>query len=360
MRIRRRRSQAVSVGGVAIGGGAPVSVQSMTNTPTSDARATIAQIGSLARAGAQIVRVSVPDEASASTLHSIAAESCVPLVADIHFRHDLAIAAVDAGISKLRINPGNIRRPADVRAVAEKAASKGIPIRIGINSGSIPGDIRERFGTGSDALWAAAERHLRMLDETGFTDTVISLKASDPMTTVEANLRAARECDRPLHLGVTEAGPSLGGAVRSSVAMALLLARGIGDTIRVSLSGPPEDEPFVAWEILSSLGLGSIHPRLVSCPTCARTRIDVAGLAEEVSGMLRGMRGSFTVAVMGCEVNGPGEARDADFAVIGSPAGVILFEGGRRLPGTVSPGEVRARISEELERLARQHGGPLS
>ncbi len=142
--------------------------------------------------------------------------------------------------------------------------------------------------------------------------------------------------------------------------MALLLARGIGDTIRVSLSGPPEDEPFVAWEILSSLGLGSIHPRLVSCPTCARTRIDVAGLAEEVSGMLRGMRGSFTVAVMGCEVNGPGEARDADFAVIGSPAGVILFEGGRRLPGTVSPGEVRVRISEELERLARQHGGPVS
>ena len=358
MRIRRRRCRSVTVGSVRIGGRAPISVQSMTNTPTADAGATIAQIRSLVEAGAQIVRVSVPDEASAAALHRIVAESGVPIVADIHFRHDLAVAAVEAGVAKLRINPGNIQRPADVRVLAEKAASRGIPIRVGINSGSIPGHIREKLGTGADALWAAAERHLLLLAETGFTDTVISLKASDPMTTVEANLRAARECDRPLHLGVTEAGPSLEGAVRSSVAIGLLLARGIGDTIRVSLSGPPEDEPFVAWEILSSLGLGRIHPRLVSCPTCARTRIDVAGIAGELSGILRRIRGDFTVAVMGCEVNGPGEAREADFAVIGSPAGMILFEGGRRLPGTVHPDEIRSKLEHELSRFAEKQGGP--
>ncbi len=359
MRIRRRRCRSVTVGSVRIGGGAPVSVQSMTNTPTADACATIAQIRALVETGAQIVRVSVPDEASAAALHRIVAESGVPIVADIHFRHDLAVAAVEAGVAKLRINPGNIRRPADVRILAEKAASRGIPIRVGINSGSIPGDLREKLGTGADALWAAAERHLLLLGETGFSDTVISLKASDPMTTVEANLRAARECDRPLHLGVTEAGPPLEGAVRSSVAIGLLLARGIGDTIRVSLSGPPEDEPFVAWEILSSLGLGRIHPRLVSCPTCARTRIDVAGIAGELSGILRRIRGGFTVAVMGCEVNGPGEAREADLAVIGSPSGMILFESGRRLPGTVQPGGIRARLEHELSRIAEEQGGPV-
>lgn len=360
MRIRRRKSRSVMVGTVRVGAGAPLSVQSMTNVPTSDAAASIAQIEALGRAGAQIVRVSVPDEASADALERIVSESCVPIVADIHFRADLALRAIDAGVAKLRINPGNIRRQADVRTLAARAADRRIPIRVGINSGSLPGDLRERYGAGADAMWASAERHLRMLEEMDFRDTVLSLKASDPMTTVEANLRAARECDYPLHLGVTEAGPPMEGAVRSAVALAILISKGVGDTVRVSLSGPPEDEPFVAWEILASLGLGRLHPRLVSCPTCARTRIDVAEIAAGLSGVLRRIRGSYTVAVMGCEVNGPGEAREADLAVIGSPAGMMLFRGGRRLPGTISPGELPGRLEKELARLAEEHGGPES
>jgi (E)-4-hydroxy-3-methylbut-2-enyl-diphosphate synthase len=282
------------------------------------------------------------------------------LVADIHYRVDLALRALEAGVSKLRINPGNIRRQRDVQALASKAAEKGIPIRIGINSGSIPGDVRAALGTGADALWASAERHVRMLEEVGFGDIVLSIKASDPLTTVDANVRAAKECDYPLHLGVTEAGPPMEGAVRSSVDLSLLLSRGIGDTVRVSLSGPPEDEAFVAWEILASLGLGRMHPRLVSCPTCARTRIDVAGIASELSGILRRTRGSYTVAVMGCEVNGPGEAREADLAIIGSPAGMLIFSGGRRMPGTITKEELPRRLGEELAKLAEKHGGPGS
>ncbi len=360
MRIRRRRSRKVSVGGVPIGGGSPVTVQSMTSTRTADHAATSAQIEALAASGAAIVRVSVPDDEAAAALPRIVAASPVPVVADIHFRADLALAALDAGVAKLRLNPGNIRRRGDVWRIAEKALSRGVPIRIGINSGSLPGDIRERMGGGADAMLAAASRHAAMLEETGFQDIVLSLKASDPMLTVEANLLAARETPWPLHLGVTEAGPPFEGAVRSAVALSLLLSRGIGDTIRVSLSGPPEAETCAAWEILSSLGIARIHPRIVSCPTCSRARIDVASLAESLSLRMRGMRGDFTVAVMGCEVNGPGEAREADIAVTGSPAGIILFRHGRRLPGTVSPEDVCSRLEKEMDRLSDEHGGNRS
>jgi len=326
----------------------------MTNTPTADAGATIAQIRSLVEAGAQIVRVSVPDEASAAALHRIVAESGVPIVADIHFRHDLAVAAVEAGVAKLRINPGNIQRPADVRVLAEKAASRGIPIRVGINSGSIPGHIREKLGTGADALWAAAERHLDLLRETGFNQVVVSIKASDPMLTVEANLKASSLCDHPIHLGVTEAGPLSTAGIRSAVAMALLLHRGIGDTLRVSASGSPLAEPPMGLEILSSLGLLR-RARVVSCPTCARTRLDVAALAEKVDIALRSCDRPITVAVMGCEVNGPGEAREADIALIGTPTGILLWLKGESR-GEVRPEDALETLMGEIARFEAPGG----
>lgn len=356
--IGRRKSRRVMVGGVPVGGGSPVTVQSMTSTPTRDVRATARQIARLSSEGADLVRVSVPDDDSADALEALVASSPVPLIADIHFRADLAMRAIEAGVAKLRLNPGNIRRRREVLAVAGRAAEAGIPIRIGINSGSLPGDLRERYGgVTPESMWAAAERHLSLLREAGFEDVVLSFKASSALLTVEANERAAKECDLPLHLGVTEAGPSVIGAARSAVAATMLLSKGIGDTLRVSLSGPPEDEVPVALEILASLGLRGGVPRLVSCPTCARCRIDVGRLSEMVMKKLRGMRGDFTVAVMGCEVNGPGEALEADLAVTGSPSGIVFFRKGRRLPGRAAVSCIAQRLERELAALAANSGG---
>jgi (E)-4-hydroxy-3-methylbut-2-enyl-diphosphate synthase len=356
--FKRRTTRLVTAGNVGIGGESPVSVQSMTNTPTSDAAATIAQVRRLAALGAELVRISVPDDASADALPGIVEQSPVPLVADIHFRADLALRALEARVSKLRLNPGNISRKRDVLRIAEKASGSGTPIRVGINSGSVPGDLRTRYGGLSpDSLWAAARRHLDILEEAGFTDVVLSIKASDPLLTVAANRRAAWECDYPLHIGVTEAGPPSLGAARSAVAASLLFSSGIGDTLRVSLSGPPEAEVPVAWEILQSLRLRRGRPRLVSCPTCARCRVDVAGLAAKVQDMLSGMEGEFVVAVMGCEVNGPGEARDADLAVVGTPAGAILFSGGRRLSGVLDASGLEKALEEGIRSLAGKRGG---
>lgn len=325
--VRERHvTRQVHAGDLAIGGDAPISVQSMTNVPTSNTRAVLEQIRTLAYRGAEIVRVAVPDRDSALAIGKIASESPVPVVSDIHFDPELALIALDSGTHKLRLNPGNIRNRSDVRRIAEKAAALGVPIRIGVNSGSVPGDLRERYGgVNSDSMWAAAERHLDIFRETGFHEVVLSLKASSPLLTVEANRRAAAECDYPLHLGVTEAGPVLSGSVRSAVALSILLSEGIGDTIRISLSGSPDDEPAVGWEILASLGIRSRFPRLISCPTCARARIDVASLAARVQECISGVEGDLTIAVMGCEVNGPGEAREADIAVIGTPSGIQLF-----------------------------------
>jgi (E)-4-hydroxy-3-methylbut-2-enyl-diphosphate synthase len=325
----RRPSRRVMVGGVPIGDGSPVTVQSMTNASSHDAGAVLDQVRLLAFRGAEIVRVAVPDRAAAVALRSVVEGSPVPVVADIHFDPELAMLSLDAGVHKLRLNPGNIRDPGRIRGIAEKAAVLGVPIRIGVNSGSVPGDLRDQYGgVNEDSMWVAAQRHILLLEETGFRDIVLSLKASDPMLTVSANRKAAKECDLPLHLGVTEAGPPVTGGIRSAVALSLLLAGGIGDTVRVSLSGPPEIEPAAAWEILSSLGIRRKFPRVVSCPTCARSRIDVGGIAAVVQEHLAGRTGDMTIAVMGCEVNGPGEAREADIALIGTPAGVMLFVGG--------------------------------
>ncbi len=331
----RRKSRQVYAGSLPIGGGAPVLVQSMTDTPTADVKATLDQITLLAEHGAEIVRIAVPDKAAASAVTDLVQASPVPLVADIHFDPSLALLSLRNGIHKLRINPGNIRRKEDVQRIAEEAASHGVPIRIGVNSGSVPGDIRQEYGgVNEESLWVSAERHIELLLETGFEDIVLSLKASDPMLTVRANRYAAARCDYPLHLGVTEAGPLLPGCVRSAVALSLLLSEGIGDTIRVSLTAPPEREPQAAWEILSSLDMRRRFPRVISCPACARRRIDVEGIASDIQAHLAILQGDFTVAVMGCEVNGPGEAREADIAVIGTPTGMMIFSDGRNIGET--------------------------
>jgi (E)-4-hydroxy-3-methylbut-2-enyl-diphosphate synthase len=343
----------VSVGMVQIGGGAPVAVQSMTSTDTANTSETLRQIRRLAELGAEIVRVSVPDENALAALPALLESSPVPLVADIHFRADLAIGALKAGIHKLRLNPGNIPRPRDVWDIAETAGKLSVPIRIGVNSGSIPGDLRERYGgVNQDSMWQAAQRHIALLEETGFFSIVLSLKASDPMLTVEVNLRAGAECPYPLHLGVTEAGPPGTAGIRSAVAMGILLNRGVGDTIRVSASGSPEPEPVAAWEILSSLGLRRRFARIVSCPTCARARLDVGALAEKLEAMVRGVAVPVTVAVMGCEVNGPGEAREADLAVIGTPGGLMLWKDGSSL-GFIDEEQLEYRIVKELKALER-------
>lgn len=348
----RRKTRRVMAGPLAIGGGAPISIQSMTNVPTSDVGAVSEQIALLASRGAEMVRLAVPDAGSASMLPGIIENSPVPLVADIHFDPELAMAALASGIHKLRLNPGNIRRPEDLRRIAEEAAVRGVPIRIGVNSGSVPGDLRERYGgVNADSMWASAQRHVVMIERTGFRDLVLSLKASDPMLTVEVNRLASRECDLPLHIGVTEAGPAFTGGIRSAVALSLLLSEGIGDTIRVSLSAPPEHEPTAGWEILSSLGLRRRFPRVVSCPTCARSRLDVGAVALAVQEHLAGIKGNFTVAVMGCEVNGPGEAREADIALIGTPSGLMLFVDG------INTGEVdRSEMMIELDRALDSYG----
>lgn len=350
----RMRTRQVMAGEVAIGGGAPISVQSMTNVPTMDTEAVRKQISLLASRGAELVRVAVPDAESASALPGILEDTPVPLVADIHFDPELALTALRSGIHKLRLNPGNIRRPKDLLRIAEEAASRGIPIRIGVNSGSVPGDLREQYsGVNSNSMWAAARRHIAIIEETGFHDLVLSLKASDPMLTVDVNRLASRECDYPLHIGVTEAGPPFTGGIRSAVALTILLSEGIGDTIRVSLSGAPETEPTAAWEILSSLNIRKRFPRIISCPTCARCRLDVGGVAFAVQAHLAGIEGDYTIAVMGCEVNGPGEAKEADIALIGTPSGLMLFVDGENT-GEVDRSEMTEALDSAIDSYRRR------
>ncbi len=361
MAISRSRTRKVMVGGLPIGGGSPVSVQSMTNVLTTDIEAVCSQINMLAAHGALIVRVAVPDRESAAALRSIIERSPVPVVSDIHFDPDLAIMALEAGTAKLRLNPGNIRRRSDIWRISEKALECQVPIRIGVNSGSLPGDLRDKYGgVNRDSMWASAQRHLVLFEETGFENIVLSLKSSDPMLTVEVNRLASAECDYPLHLGVTEAGPQLTGSVRSTVALSVLLAEGIGDTIRVSLSGSPEMEPVVGWEILSSLDIRRRFPRVISCPTCARARIDVAGIAESVQESILGKTGNITIAVMGCEVNGPGEAREADVALIGTPSGIQLYIDGENtggIPASDIQGYLNGIIDSYIQKSEKTAGG---
>ena len=331
----RRKTRQLMIGDVAVGGDAPISVQSMTNTKTEDITSTVTQIKGLSEVGCEIVRVAVPGKAAVAALPDIIAQAEIPVVADIHFDYRLGLGAVEAGVQALRINPGNIGARERVEALVAACKEKGIPIRVGVNSGSLEKDILERDGhPTAQGMVESAMRHLELLESVGFEDVILSLKASDVAMTVEANRLMAEKCDYPFHLGITEAGTVLTGSVRSSVGLAVLLADGIGDTIRVSLSGPVEEEVRVGREILKSLGLRHGGVTVIACPTCGRCQIDVQAIAEEVERKTAHIRKGLVVAVMGCAVNGPGEAREADVGIAGGLADGVIFRAGESVSST--------------------------
>ena len=340
--MTREHTKQIHVGGVAVGGGAPVSVQSMCNTPTSDADATLAQIRRLAAAGCDIIRVAVPDAAAADAMVRICAESPLPVVADIHFDHRLALRCAAAGAAKIRINPGNIGGAEHVRAVAEACGARGIPIRIGINAGSLEKRLLEKYGVPTaEAMVESAADHAALLERFGFTDICLSLKASSVPLTLAAYRLASQRFPYPLHLGVTEAGTLRQGVVQSAMGIGAALLDGIGDTIRVSLTADPEEEVRAGIAILKAAGLRG-GPKLVSCPTCGRTQIDLIAAANEVERRLAGCARDITVAVMGCVVNGPGEAREADYGLAGGKGEAALFRRGEVLGKVPEAGMVDA------------------
>jgi len=316
------------VGGVAIGGGAPISVQSMTKTDTRDIPATVRQIRELEATGCDIVRVAVPDTEASNALGRIVKSARIPVIADIHFDYRLALAALKAGVHGLRLNPGNIRRREHVEAVVRVAEERRVPIRIGVNAGSVPPDYKPRLGMARRMVDLAMEQ-VWLLEDMGFDLIKLSLKAFDVETTVKAYQMMAKTVPYPLHLGITESGLPRAGAVRSAVGLAILLYQGIGDTIRVSLTGPPVEEVEVGFEILKSLGLREYGPTLVSCPTCGRTEADVTAMARAVDKVLTRIDKPIKVAVMGCVVNGPGEARDADVGIACGKGRCAIFRKGK-------------------------------
>lgn len=333
--IERRESHPVAVGTVMIGGGAPISVQSMTNTDTADAGATLAQIDRLAEAGCEIVRVAIPHADALDGFGEICTASPLPVVADIHFDYRLAIEAVSRGAAKLRVNPGNIGEMSRVDAVIDAAGAAGIPIRIGVNAGSLASQYHDLEWPLPEKLAASAVAFCEHFAARGFADIVVSAKASSVTATIDAYRRLAREVPYPLHIGVTEAGTSFSGTIKSSVGLGVLLTEGIGDTLRVSLTAPPEEEARVGWEILSSLDIRRRGPELVSCPTCGRCQVDLVPIAQQVEERLRTIHTPVKVAVMGCVVNGPGEARDADVGVASGKGVGLVFRRGepvRKVP----------------------------
>jgi (E)-4-hydroxy-3-methylbut-2-enyl-diphosphate synthase len=344
----------VMMGRVPIGGGAPVVVQSMTSTHTDDVEATLAQIRALVTAGAGLVRVAVPDQAGADALSALVADSPVPLIADVHFDHRLAIRAIHAGAAGVRINPGNIGGRDEVRQVVEAARERGAVIRVGVNAGSLQRDLRaaeERDPAG--ALVESAVRYCGLMEELGFHEIKVSVKSSSSPVTIAANRLLAARIPYPLHLGLTEAGTRWAGSIRSAVALGVLLAEGIGDTIRVSLTGDPVEEVRVALEILRSLELAPRGPRVISCPTCGRTRIDLEPLAVEVERRLEQSGMDLEVAVMGCVVNGPGEARKADFGIAGGQGEGVVFAAGKPVRKVPQEGLVEALFAEIVARQGR-------
>lgn len=330
--IERRKTRQIHIGNIAIGGGAPISVQSMTNTKTTDTAATVAQINALQAAGCDIVRLAVPDMDAAKNLGNIIQKVNVPLVADIHFDYRLALEAINQGISALRLNPGNIGGEDNVKAVVSEAKKHHIPIRIGVNAGSLDKAMLDKYGgVTAEALVASAMQHVRILEQQDFYDMKISLKAHDVPLTLEAYQLMSETVDYPLHLGITEAGTAKTGMIKSAVGIGALLAQGIGDTFRISLTGDPVVEVKVANEILKSLGLKEYGPTLISCPTCGRTSIDLAGIADVVAERLSSVTKPISVAVMGCVVNGPGEARGADVGIAGGKGEGLVFRKGEIL-----------------------------
>ena len=351
----RRRSRRIMVGPVPVGGGAPISVQSMTNTVTADINATLQQIAELAAAGCDIVRVAVPSQDDADALPIIAKKSPIPVIADIHFQSKYVFQAIDAGCAAVRVNPGNIRKFDQVGPEICKAATDaGISLRIGVNAGSLDKDIYARYGGPTpEALVASALKEAHMFEDVGFHDFKISVKHHDPVTTVQTYRLLASKGDWPLHLGVTEAGPSWQGTIKSCLAFGALLAEGIGDTIRVSLSAPPVEEVKVGCKILEYLGLRQRHFDIISCPSCGRAQVDVIELAKEVTEGLKDITAPIRVAVMGCIVNGPGEAREADLGVAsGNGKGQIIIKG--KVVQTVPEDQIVPTLLERAKEIAAQ------
>ncbi|MER7919612.1 MULTISPECIES: flavodoxin-dependent (E)-4-hydroxy-3-methylbut-2-enyl-diphosphate synthase [unclassified Streptomyces] len=351
----RRKSRQIQVGSVAVGGDAPVSVQSMTTTRTSDIGATLQQIAELTASGCQIVRVACPTQDDADALPTIARKSQLPVIADIHFQPKYVFAAIEAGCAAVRVNPGNIKKFDDqVKEIAQAAKEHGTPIRIGVNAGSLDRRLLQKYGKATpEALVESALWEASLFEEHDFRDIKISVKHNDPVIMIEAYRQLAAQCDYPLHLGVTEAGPAFQGTIKSAVAFGALLSEGIGDTIRVSLSAPPVEEVKVGNQILESLNLRQRGLEIVSCPSCGRAQVDVYKLAEEVTAGLTGMDVPLRVAVMGCVVNGPGEAREADLGVAsGNGKGQIFVKG--EVIKTVPESKIVETLIEEAMKLAEK------
>ena len=340
----------ILVGGVPMGGGAPMVIQSMCNTKTHDVEGTVKQILALEQAGCQVVRLAIPDLAAAEAIPAIKRQVHIPLVADIHFDYKLALAALKGGIDKIRINPGNIGDRQKVKIVADACKAYGVPIRVGVNSGSVDADLRETYGVTPETLCQAALRNLEQLEDCGFYDTCVSLKMSNVFGTIQAYRLMAQKCDYPLHLGVTEAGNAHFGTLRSAAAFGGLLVDGIGDTLRVSLTADPVQEIYAAKDILKALDLHSCGARIVSCPTCGRTQIDLIGLADKVEKALSKLQTRMTVAVMGCVVNGPGEAREADIGICGGKGEGLIIRKGEVLY-KVPEAELLPRLIAEIEAM---------
>lgn len=345
----------VNVGGVRIGGGAPIAIQSMSTFSPADTARAAAQINALGAAGADIVRVAVPDKKAAEALRDLRALTEVPIVADIHFDYRLALTAMEAGVDGLRINPGNIGRRENVVKVVEMARQTGTPIRIGINAGSLPQDLLDAAGghPTAEGMVEGALRHVRILEEENFRDIVISVKSSDVPMMVRANRILAEQTEYPLHLGVTEAGTEYRGTVKSAIGIGALLLDGIGDTIRVSLTDDPLKEVRAAREILSSLGIQQYGPVLISCPTCGRTQVNLIHIAQEVEERLKEFKSPLRIAVMGCAVNGPGEAREADFGIACGKGSGLLFSKGQVLR-SVPENELIDALLDEIRRYEEQ------
>jgi (E)-4-hydroxy-3-methylbut-2-enyl-diphosphate synthase len=359
--IPRRKTRRISLGPVQIGWGAPVAVQSMCNTDTRDVEATLGQIRRLEAAGCEVVRVAVPDEDAAKALGGIRKGTKVPLIADIHFSHALALEAVKQGADGLRINPGNIGGSDKVSEVVKACKERNLPIRIGVNAGSLEKRLLEKYGHPTpEAIVESAFGHIRILEDLDYRNIKVSLKASDVLTTVEAYRLFAKQSDYPVHIGISEAGTKHAGTIKSSVGLGILLSEGIGDTMRVSLTADPVEEVRVAYEILKSLKIRQRGVNLISCPTCGRTEIDIIGLAETVERRLAHITEPLTVAVMGCVVNGPGEAREADIGIAGGKGTGLLFKHGEIVRkfdekdlADVLVGEVEKIVKERSQKQAK-------
>jgi (E)-4-hydroxy-3-methylbut-2-enyl-diphosphate synthase len=350
----RRKTRSVLVGGVRIGGDSPISVQTMTKTKTDDVAGTVAQIRAAAEAGVDIVRVTVNDKEAADAMMEIVRQSPVPIVADIHFNHVFALKAVEAGVAKVRLNPGNIGSKDRIRQVLTACKDKGIPIRIGVNSGSLEEDILEKHGyPTAEALYESAMRHVGICDEFDFHDVVISVKSTDVKLMIEAYRLVAQRTDIPLHLGVTEAGTTRVGTIKSAVGIGALLSEGIGDTIRVSLTDDPVKEVEVGKEILRSLSLASRSLELIACPTCGRLEVDLFGIMAQLEEKLAGVKKPIKIAVLGCVVNGPGEASEADIGVAAGKGVAILYRKGE-VVRRVKEEEIVSAVLEEVERFQPQ------